>query len=124
MLPDPSLSTTRRRTAWLAGLVLGVVNGFLLFEFPILAVVLLLASAVLVTRSRSWTAGLGGLAIGLGGLWVLVLGRARASCDAFNEVPGQGCVMPTVDGYLIAGAIVALAGIALTIHAWRSRSPA
>jgi hypothetical protein len=112
---------TPPRTARLSGLVLGVANGFLLFEFPTLALLLLLVSAVLVTRPAAWSAGLGGLALGLGGLWTVVLWSAEARCDAFNAVPNQGCEMPTIDGYLLAGLAVSAIGIGLTVIAWRRR---
>jgi hypothetical protein len=117
------MKTTPPRTAWLSGLLLGILNGFLLFEFPTLALVLVLASALLLTRPAAWSAGLGGLAVGVGGLWTFVLWQAQARCDAFNAVPNQGCEMPTIDGYLVAGILVAAAGLGLTIHAWRRRPP-
>jgi hypothetical protein len=115
------MKTTPPREAWLAGLVLGLLEGFLLFEFPTLALALVLATTILMTRPAAWSAGLGGLAVGVGGLWTVVLWQAQARCDAFNAVPDQGCEMPTVDGYLLVGLVVAAVGVVLTLHAWRRR---
>lgn len=111
----------RARTTWLAGLVLGVLDGLLLFEFPVLGVALVGAAVALVIWQRRAIAGLAGLSVGIGGMWLGVLLRARWSCDAFNAVPGQGCEMPNVDGYLVVGAAVLVAGLGLTGVAARRR---
>jgi hypothetical protein len=119
-MSDPRSAPAARRTAWLAGLALGVLDGFLGFEFPTLALVLVILAAVLLARQRPWRAGIGGLLIGAGSLWLVVLFRAVATCRAFDAVPNQGCVMPAMDGFLIAAGVVALVGLALTAASIRS----
>lgn len=115
---------TPPRTAWLAGVVLGVLDGFLLFEFPLLGLVLTLIAALLLGRERPRSAGIGGLLVGIGGCWTFFLTRAKLACLAFDAAPNQGCEMPTVEGYLVAAGLVLLVGIGLTLRlALRRRRP-
>ena len=107
------------RTAWLLGLLLGVLDGFLGFEFPPLALGLLAVATIVLSRDASRAAGIGGLLLGAGGLWIAVLLHAQASCTDFNAGPGQECVMPDVTPYLGAAAVAALVGLALTLRAAR-----
>lgn len=115
------MTRIRPRTAWLLGLVLGALDGFLGFEFPSLALVLFLLGAILLARDASRAAGLGGLLLGPGGLWIAVLLRAQASCAAFNASPDQGCVMPDLTPYLTAAAVATLLGLGLTLTGARAR---
>lgn len=109
------------RTAWLLGLVLGALDGFLGFEFPSLALGLFAIAAILLARDASRAAGLGGLLLGAGGLWVVVLLRAQASCAAFSAGPNQECVMSDITPFLSAAAVAALLGLGLTLSAARRR---
>ena len=108
------------RTAWLLGLVLGGLDGLLGFEFPMLVLGLFAVAAIVLVRDASRAAGLGGLLLGAGGLWTMVLLRAQASCAAFNSMPDQGCVMPDITPFLGAAAIAGLLGLGLTLTAARS----
>jgi hypothetical protein len=109
------------RMAWLLGLVLGVLVGFLGFEFPSLALGLFAVAAVILGRDVSRAAGLGGLLLGAGSLWIVVLVQAQARCAAFNAVPNQGCVAPDIAQFLLVAAIAAVIGIGLTLAAARGR---
>jgi hypothetical protein len=106
-------------TAWLLGLLLGALDGFLGFEFPSLALGLFAVAAVLLVRDSSRAAGLGGLLLGAGGLWTFVLLRAQASCAAFNSIPNQGCVETDITPFVLLATIAALVGIGLTLGAAR-----
>lgn len=106
-----------RRTSWLSGLLLGALGGFLLLEFPLFGLLLVVVGAILVSIAGQRSAGVGGLLAGVGALWVLVLGRVKLSCTA-----EAGCEAPTIDGYLVVGFVILAMGIAVTIAAARSRS--
>lgn len=108
------------QATWLTAAALGALDGFLLFELPTVGLLLLAAGVLILARFRRGTLGSGGLATGAGGLGVLLLWRARAGCDAFDGVPGQGCVSPGIEGYVIAAAAILLAGLVLTAVGIRS----
>jgi hypothetical protein len=113
---------TPGRTAWLAGLVLGVPAAFLVLVFPLVGVLILLAAVALLLLRGPRRFGIGGLLIGFGSTWTALLLLARLNCDAFNAAPNQGCTEPpTIDTYLVAGVILAMLGLALTLVAVRER---
>ena len=61
-----------RRTSWLSGLLLGALAGFLLLEFPLFGLLLGVVGGILVSIAGQRSAGIAGLLVGIGGLWVLV----------------------------------------------------
>jgi hypothetical protein len=107
--------------AWTAGVLLGALDGFLLLEFPTLGLALLFVAALLAVRDRNRSAGIGGLLVGVGGCWTLLLARATLDCDAFNRVPNQGCTAIGVEPFLVASVLMLLVGIVLTVAATRTR---
>ena len=60
--------------------VIGTGGGFLLLEGPTLGLAILAAMAVLVRLAGQATAGVGGLLIGVGAIWVAALGRVKLTC--------------------------------------------
>ena len=107
------------RVAWLAGLALGTTGGFLLLEGPVIGVPLVVAGAVIVRAAGQALAGSGGLLVGVGTIWLVLLGRMKVTCDA--DGPSGSCVAPGIDGYLAVAAVVLAAGIGLTVVAVRRR---
>lgn len=103
-----------RRTSWLSGLLLGALGGFLLLEFPLFGLLLVVVSGILVSIAGQRSAGLGGLLAGVGGMWLLVLGRVKLTCSAEG-----GCEAPTIDGYLVVAFVILAVGVAVTIAAAR-----
>jgi hypothetical protein len=106
---------------WAIGLLLGALDGFLALEVPFLGALLTLAAALLLSRVERRVAGLGGLLLGGGGVWTGFLVRAAATCAAANATPDQGCSMPDISGFVVAGMIVTIAGLALSVAAARRR---
>jgi hypothetical protein len=114
MLPKTQRPSDRaRRTARLAGLVLGIADGFLSLEIPVIGLLLVCLALVLLGLRAGRAAGLGGLAIGFGGTWVAALLNERFQC---STGAWQGCTGGSLDvPYLVAGAVILAAGIGLTL---------
>ena len=111
------MSGEARSTAWLAGLVLGVVAGFVALELPTLGIVFLVLALVLLGRRAPRRAGVGGLALGFGSLWVVVLAHAWFECATGTW---HGCTgSSSADGFLVAGVVILLLGVLLTWIAGR-----
>jgi len=109
-----------RRSAWFAGLVVGVPAGLLLAEFPTLGLVVAVAFAIGAVISPDRLAALGGLLTGLAGTWLLVIGLATANCAAFDAQPGQECVMADVGPWgAIATGVLVLGAAASVVAARR-----
>jgi hypothetical protein len=107
-----------QRRDWLAGCVAGVWTGFLLVYGFIVGAVLFMGFAIAAARARSLIA-FGGMLLGSGGILLLILGLADANCAGnFGQRDGA-CTPPDLSGLLIAGFVLASAGIVLTIHAMR-----
>ena len=106
--------SSAKHYARLVGLLLG---GFLLLEFPLFGFLLVVVGAILVSIAGQRSAGIAGLLAGVGGLWVLVLGRVKLTCTAAG-----GCEAPTIDGYLAVAFVILAMGVVVTIAAARSRS--
>ena len=100
------------RSSWFAGLVIGTGGGFLLLEGPTLGMAILAAMAVLVRLAGQATAGVGGLLIGVGAIWVAALGRVKLTCTVAAE-----CEAPTIDGYLAIGAGFLALGVVVSLVA-------
>lgn len=109
----PAAST---RSSGLAGLALGLLAGFLLLEGPLFGLIVLIAAAALVAVKGDRRSGFGGLLIGLGGTWTVLLGRVKLTCTA-----GSGCEAPTIDIYLAIGIAILVLGSALLVVAVGAR---
>lgn len=83
------------RTGWLAGLAVGMSGGFLALEGPLFGVAVLVAMAALAGLSGQLAAGLGGLLLGVGLVWIGLFGRLKLTCTA-----ASGCEAPMIDAYL------------------------
>jgi membrane associated rhomboid family serine protease len=101
------------RRDWLAGLVVGVVNGFLFWLFPLAAVLLLVAFAAVAGWQRGLVAGLSGAIFGIGGTWLVVLARSVAMCAQFDAAPIQECMQPDLTAWFIAGLAMLVLGTSL-----------
>jgi hypothetical protein len=101
---------------WLLGIVVGAVVGAGSLIGGLVAALLGMVAAILVTMRppRAWPVG--GLCLGIGAAWALLLIRADVAC-------GLDCVGPDLTGwYLVAGALLAL-GVLVTISAVRAARP-
>ena len=109
-----------KASAWLAGLVVGAIAGFMLAELPTLGLFVALAFAVGAVISRDRLAALGGLLVGIPAAWLLVVGLATVHCADFDAQPGQECVMADLGGWgVVAAAILALGLVASVLAARR-----
>jgi hypothetical protein len=102
---------TSRRTAWLAFLVLGVLDGVVLLSFPSLGFVILALGLAGIAVRPPRVAALAGLVTGVGAIWSLLLIRVAVSCDAFNREPGQSCESPGIEGWILVGLVVLVIGV-------------
>ncbi|HET9613377.1 MAG TPA: hypothetical protein VFP22_01085 [Candidatus Limnocylindrales bacterium] len=109
---------TTRRTAWLAGVVVGVGAGALSLVVPVIGWAIAGAFLVGVVVSRRPAAGVGGLLVGLGATWIALLAGADVRCRDFTG-PGRQCIAPDTVPWLVAGVVVALIGGLATLLAAR-----
>jgi hypothetical protein len=112
-----------RRSAWIAGLVVGVTAGFLTLEFPTLGWLLVVAFLVGGFVWRRPAAATGGLLTGVGLAWVALLGRVALTCRATGVE--LGCQAPGIEDWLAVGVGLLGAGIAISALAFlvSKRSP-
>ena len=91
--------------SWFAGLALGAGGGFLALEFPLLGLAILIATALIVWRRGRLGAGVGGLLVGAGGMWLALFGRVAIDCrvDAGCTAPDIGAAVATSVGVLAIG---------------------
>jgi hypothetical protein len=95
------------RPGWLAGFVVGVAAGVATLEFPTLGWLLAVAFAVPAVIVGPRAAAIGGLLSGLGGVWLVLLGRSHS---------------PGIEPWLAVGAAMFGAGLLLSaLAAWRAR---
>jgi hypothetical protein len=105
---------------WLSGAAVGVTAGFATLEIPSLGWLLVLAFAAPAAMSESRLASIGGLLTGLGGVWIVLLGRVALTCTATGDE--LGCHAPGIESWLAVGGTILAAGLFLTIlTAIRSR---
>lgn len=103
-----------RHRPWLSGLAVGAGAGFATLVVPTLGWLLILAflvPALLIPGSR--LSAVGGLLIGLGVVWLLLLGRMALTCSVTdpNEL---GCHAPDMGPWLTTGGVLLGAGMLLT----------
>jgi hypothetical protein len=106
---------TPARTAWIAFLILGVLDTVLLLEFPPAGLLLLVLAIVGTLWRPPRGAALAGLVTGIGGTWTGLMVRVKVSCEAFNAVPGQGCEAPDIDGWIAIGGAILAIGMVVTL---------
>jgi hypothetical protein len=103
------------RRGWIAGLVVGVAAGFATLELPTLGWLIVVVFAVLAAVMGPRAAALGGLLTGLGGIWLVLLGRVALTCQATGDE--LGCHAPGIEPWLVVGAAMLASGLALTLIA-------
>jgi hypothetical protein len=110
---------TKARRSWLAGLVVGVVAGFLFAYSPTIGAVVSVAFAMPAAVSRTRLAAISGFLIGSPAMWLLVMGLAAARCTEFDREPGQGCVSADVSGWIVLAAALLVTGLVASVAAAR-----
>ena len=114
---------SRARRGWLSGLAVGVTAGFATLEIPSLGWLLVVAFAVPAAISGPRLAAIGGLVVGLGGVWLALLGRVALTCTATGDE--LGCHAPGIEPWLaVSGAMLATGLLLTTLAAIRSRGSA
>jgi hypothetical protein len=103
------------RGDWLAGSVAGAWIGFLLGYGFVVGAVLFVGFAIAAARARSLVA-IGGVLLGSGGVMLLMVGLANANCTGTFGQRHGACTPPDLSGLLVAGLVLAVAGIVLTVH--------
>ncbi|MBI3746537.1 MAG: hypothetical protein HY264_08480 [Chloroflexi bacterium] len=101
------------RQSWLTGLGLAVPGAFLMLEFPLFGLALLVAVIALVSMAGRAIAGVGGLFVGIGGTWVALFGRVALECraDSGCTAPGIGSAVATSAGVLAIGALISIVAV-------------
>jgi hypothetical protein len=101
----------------------GVSAGFATLEIPPLGWLLIVAFAVPAALGGPRLASIGGLFTGLGGVWIVLLGRLALTCTATGDE--LGCQAPGIEPWLAAGGAMFALGLNLSILATiRSRREA
>jgi len=109
------------RRSWLAGLGLAVPDAFLMLEFPLLGIVLLVAAIALVSMNGRPAAGIAGLVVGLGGAWLLLFGRVALACNGGAD---GTCEAPGIENAILFSAgVLVLGGVASVLLAFNCASP-
>lgn len=103
---------TRLRRGWLSGLTVGVAAGFGTLEIPSLGWLLIVAFAVPAAIVGPRLAASGGLLSGIGGIWIVLIGRVALTCTATGDE--LGCQAPGIESWLGAGAAMLTTGLVLT----------
>ena len=106
----PRSARSGARTSWLVGLVLGALGAFALLEFPLAGAALTAVTLVLVARAGRAVAGVGGLLVGLGGMWLALFGRVALTCTEASS-----CFAPGIGSAVTISAAVLAVGAALSI---------
>ena len=89
--------------------MLGAASGFLFLEFPTAGLAVLAGAGVIVVRTGRGLAGIGGIFVGAGAVWVALFGRIKLTCTAEG-----GCFAPSIDTYLAVSVALLLIGLALS----------
>jgi hypothetical protein len=111
----------RARRGWLGGLAVGAAGGFASLEIPTLGWLVIAAFVVPAVIGGRRLASIGGLLVGIGGVWIALLGRIALTCQATGDE--LGCHAPDLEPWLTAGAAMFGIGLFLTILATiRSRN--
>jgi hypothetical protein len=106
----------RIRAGWIPGLVVGVAGGLLTLEFPTLGWLIVVAFAIPAAIVGPRAAAIGGLLTGLGGIWLVLLGRVAITCRATGEE--LGCHAPGIESWLAVGGAMLAIGIVLSMIAF------
>ena len=105
----------RARSGWFPGFVVGLSAGFATLELPTVGWLLVIVFVILAAIIGPRTAAIGGLLTGLGGIWLVMLGRVAIACQATGSE--LGCHAPGIEPWLIAGAAMLATGVAATVLA-------
>ena len=102
--------------AWLAGATVGASGGLLALEAPVFGWPILVAFAFPAVLSSARTAAIGGELLGVGLVWLALLGRVGLTCHP------PDCLAPGMEPWFAAGAAMSLVGLVLTARALAVRS--
>jgi hypothetical protein len=105
----------RIRAGWIPGFVVGVAGGLLTLEFPTLGWLIVAVFAIPAAIVGPRAAAIGGLLTGLGGIWLVLLGRVAITCQATGEE--LGCHAPGIESWLAVGGAMLAIGIVLSMIA-------
>jgi hypothetical protein len=97
--------------AWAIGCVAGAAVGIPSLGLAVIGVVLVSALIGGAALARPRLASLGGVLVGIGAAWTLVLGRATAACAE------DACEGPDLTPVLVLAAAFFVAGLGLSIAA-------
>jgi hypothetical protein len=111
------MSGRPRLSNWIAGLVVGVGAGVLSLILPAFGWVIVAAFLVGLIRASPRLPAFGGLLVGLGTTWLVLLVRSHLECLAFDAAPGQECFEPDIGPFLTVGAAMLAIGVLATLAA-------
>jgi len=113
---------TRARSAWLAGLTVGVGAGALSLVIPVVGWTIGVAFLVGAVMSRAVAAGVGGFLLGGGGTWLALLAQADLRCRAATG-PDRECILPDGSPWVAAAVALLVVGGLATVMALRRGAP-
>ena len=111
--------TTGRRglSNWHAGVLVGVAAGVLTLTFPTLGWLITAAFMLGLIRAPLRLPAFGGLFVGLGATWLVLLVRSTFACRAFDVAPNQECLEPDIGPFVAAGVVLLASGVVSTMVA-------
>jgi hypothetical protein len=109
---------TARQQRFLAGLAAGVVLGVLSLIFGLIAMATVLMALTALGLVLRRPPVLAGGWVGMGGTWLVLIGRAALDC-ARPEMP-CGATPPDTTWLLLIALTVAVGGLVVGVASWRS----
>jgi uncharacterized membrane protein len=102
---------------WIAGVVVGVAAGVLTLIFPTLGWLIVAAFLLGLIRAVPRVPAVGGLFLGLGAAWLVLLVRSHVECQAFDAAPNQECGDPDIGRWLAFGGVLLAIGVLVSVAA-------
>jgi hypothetical protein len=104
---------------WLAGLVLGAVNGTALLSLGMLILPLLLASLLLIAWKGPRLIAGAGFLTGAGLLWTVLFLRVALTCGGPLDTGAGTCVAGDLGGWIAGAAAILVVGLLVSAAAFR-----
>ncbi len=85
-----------------------------MLEFPIVGAAITAVAIVVIKRAGRAIAGIGGLLVGVGGLWLALFGRVALTCGTGIQTT---CFAPDIGAAVVTSAAIGGLGVAVSIFA-------
>jgi hypothetical protein len=108
------VKASRPRTDWLAGMLVGVVGGYLTLEGGPIGIAVLALAGVLIGRNDLRLPATGGLLLGAGGVGSIVLFGVTRACEQEASITEGSCSTIGAGPWIAASEAALVLGLVLT----------